>query len=93
MRGLVGPAAKGVIGGIQRTAKGIRDGGRKCSQSVAGRPGEAGVKDVNGGIQVAAKGSGTAGVRAVTPASRLRRGSADAEEHRQGLHSALFGSD
>ncbi len=65
---------------------------RTTAALVRGLVGAA-AKDVNGGIQVAAKGSGTAGVRAVTPASRPRRGSADAEEHRQGLHSALFGSD
>jgi len=33
VRGLVGAAAKGVIGGIQRTAKGIRDGWRTGSHS------------------------------------------------------------
>ena len=55
-RGVVGAAAKGLIGGFQGTANGVRDGWRKGSQSVAGRPGEAWIKGVIGGIQGAAKG-------------------------------------
>jgi len=53
---VVGAAAKGVIGGIQGAANGIRDGWSKGSLSVAGRPGQAWVKGVIGGIQGAANG-------------------------------------
>ena len=51
-----GMVVKGVIGGIQGSVDGIREGWRKGSQSVAGRPGEAWVKGVIGGVQGAAKG-------------------------------------
>jgi hypothetical protein len=55
-RRMIGAAVKGVIGGIQGAAKGIRDGWSKGSLSVAGRPGQAWVKGFIGGIQGAANG-------------------------------------
>jgi hypothetical protein len=56
-RGAVGATVKGVIGGVRGTAKGIRDGWRKGSQSVAGRPGEAWVMGVIGGIRGTVNGT------------------------------------
>jgi hypothetical protein len=53
---VVGAAIEGLIGGAQDAADGIRNGWRKGSQSIAGRPGMAWAKGVLGGIQGATKG-------------------------------------